>query len=49
MNRSLPVFVFALLAAATAGAQPLFTESLPPQEFAARRARVMERSATGSP
>ena len=47
MNRSLPAFVFSLLAAATAGAQPLFTESLPPQEFAARRARVMEMIGDG--
>ena len=47
MNRSLPVFVFALLAAATAGAQPLFTDALPKEEFAARRAKVLQQIGDG--
>ena len=47
MNRSLPVFVFALLAAATAGAQALFTDSLPRQEFAERRAKLMDTIGDG--
>ncbi len=33
----------ALLVATVAGAQPLFTGALPPEEFAARRARVMQQ------
>lgn len=37
-----------LLVAAVAGAQPLFTDALPPEEFAARRARVMQQIGDGA-
>ncbi|MEO5820644.1 MAG: Xaa-Pro peptidase family protein [Vicinamibacteraceae bacterium] len=44
MRRALPRLALALLLgllARPAGAQPLFTSAFPPEEFAARRARVM--------
>ena len=41
-------FLAALLLSATAApAQPLFTDSLPKEEFAARRARLMEKIGEG--
>jgi len=46
IRRSLLVLV-ALLSAAAASAQPLFTDSLPPEEFAARRAKIMEKIGDG--
>ena len=44
MKRPLPLATLALLAAATTGAAqpPQFTDALPPEEFASRRARVIE-------
>ena len=46
IRRSLLVLV-ALLSAAAASAQPLFSDSLPPEEFAARRAKIMEKIGDG--
>ncbi len=44
MIRGLRLVVFPLLLlASSAAAQPLFTRTFPPEEFAARRARVMEQ------
>lgn len=48
MLRYLPLTVFQLLLLAqVAGAQPLFTDVFPPEEFAARRARVTEHIGDG--
>ncbi len=40
-------FLVLLLAAAPAAAQPVFTNVFPPEEYAARRARVMEKIGDG--
>ena len=50
MKQRFVVFVvcaWALVAVGSAAAQPLFTDAFPPEEFAARRARVMERIGDG--
>jgi Xaa-Pro aminopeptidase len=50
MTQRFAVFVvsaWAVVATASAAAQPLFTDAFPPEEFAARRARVMERIGEG--
>ena len=45
--KSATLLVTLLLLASTASAQPLFTDSLPKQEFAARRAKLMEKIGDG--
>ena len=47
MVRARFVFVLSLLSAATVSAQALFTDSLPKQEFAERRAKLMEKIGDG--
>ena len=47
-KRILPLIVFGLLAASGVSAQPpLFTDALPKEEFAARRALVMQEIGDG--
>jgi Xaa-Pro aminopeptidase len=46
LSRS-PLVLLVLLFASAAEAQPLFTDAFPPEEFAARRARVMEAVGDG--
>src|SRR5215218_5697578 len=45
--RSITLFACLLLSATSASAQALFTDSLPKQEFAERRARLMEKIGDG--
>jgi Xaa-Pro aminopeptidase len=40
-------FIIFMALAAPSGAQPVFTDVLPPQEYAARRSRVMDKISTG--
>jgi Xaa-Pro aminopeptidase len=47
MKRTCFVVVLSILCAGIAAAQPLFTDSLPKEEFAARRAKVMEKIGDG--
>lgn len=47
MSRVLAALIVALLAAPAAAQPPLFTDALPKEEFAARRARVMEQIGDG--
>jgi len=46
-NYFLPVALMLLALCSTAQAQPVFTDIFPPEEFAARRARVMEKIGDG--
>jgi Xaa-Pro aminopeptidase len=47
MTRAVFVLTLTLCSAATGAAQPLFTDALPKEEFAERRARVMARIGEG--
>src|SRR5262245_43885529 len=47
MSRARLVLALSLITAAIVSAQPLFTNSLPKQEFAERRAKLMEKIGDG--
>src|SRR5262245_63822416 len=47
MSRARLILALSLVTAAVVSAQPLFTDSLPKQEFAERRAKLMEKIGDG--